>query len=400
MKKVISLILTVLIIATSAVVMALSSSAADIKVVYLDSGKGNDKNSGATPGKAVATLYAAIDILGDTGGVINVVGDTIIDDPNLTEDMQTAAGYQLDMPMQKEKIYITSTNGSKLIKTNTSTGTVISFFGPIEFYNITFKNTAAQNINIYMYCNELTIGFGVDAEADTQAHCPRLFGFTANPDDGIDGNPLINVFSGNLGAISGAGTAGAKAVNGNVTINLYGGKVDTVNDGGPGNVNGNTTINLYNGVTVVNKIAASGTVSGTRTLNLYNYTPADESALPFTAAEFTAVNKGLSATVPIPPSENVDFTVVTDDPNETTAVPEVTTVPVTTTTAPVTTQKPDTTKAPDTTAAVTTAAATTVSDTTVAGKEKGGCGSLVVAAPVLLIILAGGSYGILKKKKQ
>jgi hypothetical protein len=405
MKKFFSVVLAALFVFTAATVMTAPSYADDIKVVYLDSAKGSDKNSGATPGKAVATLYAAIDLLGDTGGVIDVVGDTVLDDPNLTEDMQTAAGYQLDMPMQLKKIYITSTNGSKLIKSEPTTGTTISFFGPIEFYNITFKNTQAQNLNIYMYCNELTVGFGVDAEADSQTHCPRLFGFTANPDDGIDGNPVINIFSGNFGNIYGAGSAGAKTVNGNVTINMYGGKADYIYDGGPGNVVGNTTINLYNGATVINKVTKSGTVSGTRTLNLYNYTSDDESKLPFTASDFTTVNKGLTASVPLPSSVNIEFTVATDDPNETTNTPAVTDAPVTTapvTTAPVTTAPATTaaatTKAPDNTAAPATG---TAPATTKAGSsDNGGCGGTTAAIPAALVMLAGTAYGFLKKKKE
>jgi hypothetical protein len=54
--------------------------------------------------------------------------------------------------------------------------------------------------------------------------------------------------------------------------------------------------------------------------------------------------------------------------------------------------------------AVTTAAATNAATAvTTAAETKGeggGCGGLIAAAPALLFIIAGCSYGILKKKKQ
>ena len=228
-KKLISILLAIAFVVTSASLMAVSTSASsDFKVVYLDSTKGNDNNSGATVGKAVATLFAAVDKLRDGGGIIDVVGDTIIDDPNLTQDMRSATGYQLDMPAHTGKIYITSTNGSKLIKTEPTTGTVISFFGDLEFYNITFESTVSQNTNIYMYGNEITMGYGVDAIAIAPNYYPRIFGYSANPEDGLQGNPVINVYSGKYGQVYGAGTAGAKLLTGDITINLYGGTIENV----------------------------------------------------------------------------------------------------------------------------------------------------------------------------
>jgi len=395
MKKAISVILAVVFVFTAVTAMTLTSSATDIKVVYLDSTNGNDSSSGLTTGKAVATLYAAFTKLGNDGGIIDVIGNTIMDDPALTEDMQTAAGYQLDMPAHTGKVYITSHNGSKLIKNESSTGTVISFFGPVEIYNITIENTQAQNINLYTYCNEFTVGMGVDVIADSQTHCLRIYGFTANSDSGIEGNPVINIYSGNFGKIYGAGTAGAGQVKGNPIINLYGGVFDSVYEGGAGGVDGNTTINVYKGVEIQSKIGLSGETTGTKTANYYNFTLSEESAI---TCELT-INSGLTGVIPTTDSSIISFSIETDDPNETTVVPETTETPVTTE-VPITTKAPTTTKIPTTTATPATTnspAATTkpVAEESGCGKSEGGIILAVVQAA--LIIGSAVSFTAIKK---
>jgi hypothetical protein len=182
---------------------------------------------------------------------------------------------------------------------------------------------------------------------------------------------------------------------GDVIINLYGGIIDAVNDGGPGGVTGNTTINVYNGTQVLTNIGTTGTVSGTRTLNLYNFTSAEEDALPIVADGFTAVNKGLTATVPTPDSDFITFTVETDDPNETTTeAPETTPEPEETTPeAPETTPEPEdtTTEAPETT--------TTAPETTGGDSDKKGCKSAVLSS-LSLVLLAGSAYVALRKKRS
>ena len=254
MKKLLSIFVLITIIAAMFAVST-SASTEPMKVIYLNGSHANasDDNSGQSTEDPVLTLWMAFTRLGDEGGIICVSGDTAVDDFtqfNSQDSRPDVKAYQLDMPAHTGKVYITSINDAKLKRTwEMGGGTAITFNGPVEIYNVTFENTVVDvAFNIYCMGNEITMGNGVQVIAGEGFSNIGLtiYGFSANSDEsGLEGNPVINVYSGSYMSLYAGGTAGAGTLYGNTTINFYGGYSKNVQTGSKGSIIGTTLTNIY-----------------------------------------------------------------------------------------------------------------------------------------------------------
>lgn len=288
----------------------IANASDQMKVIYLDStsGKGSDSNSGTSTEDPVVSMVRAFQLLGDEGGIVCLSGDTVIDDPNYTQDCRNVSGWQIECFYHTGKIYVTSINGARLIKNNGDMGTTFSLGGPVEFFNITVENRQDQNLNFYAYGHELVMGNGIVyvSTVENTSKGWHIYGYTANNEQGAgaDMNPNVSIYSGTYLSVNGAGTASAGAVRGDSTINIYGGNIANVRAGGAGGLNGNQIFNFYNDT--IPRSVSDREVTGSITCNIYNYSTGAMAGTMNNLAQKYTVNK-LTGPTPIPDSDFLAF---------------------------------------------------------------------------------------------
>lgn len=238
---------------------------AEEKIVYLaGEEKGNDMNDGLTKFTPVATLKKAVELLGEKGGHIKIVG---------TYDHKEGFGETA----KRGHITLSGIDGSaKLIYSKTW-----GIGGDTTIENINWE-VNANSIFILGKGHTLEIGNGVTVTKGQNVG--NYISIRGGGDTNvIDGDTHIIIRSGTFSAIYG-GTAN-RNVNGNTLIEIYGGTFTGGINGGnnsyikdsPGQITGNTTIKIYGG-DFTNCTGFSGSdgldhakVLGTRTLDLRKF---------------------------------------------------------------------------------------------------------------------------------
>ena len=414
MKRLFAFFTTIAMIIAALSLFAFAADSAELKVIYLNSTIGDDANSGQSTADPVATLYQAFARLGDEGGIVCISGDTVLDswDFENSVDMRfDANGHQIVLPEHTGKVYVTAINDARLKRTAPGAGTGISLGGPVEFYNMTFENTESDYAyNIYAYGHEITMGNGIrviSGENFSQIGV-SLYGFAANPEAGLEGSPVINVYSGNYQTIYAGGTAGAGVVYGNPIINMYGGETKQVQCGGAGGIEGNSTANIYQDAVITGKIYArddryDGNVYPNATANLYG------GVEPGGISSQVAVTRDPLAGVFQDPASNYIFFVPNDipptdwqpeesTPTETDPIIPEDTDPITPEdTDPITPTETDP-QTPVETNPQTPAQTQKPSAGTEKPADDGGCGSVIASGLAIVAVVSLAGVALAKKK--
>ncbi len=174
MKK----LFAVLLVATMLISMvAFSSSAADIKVVYVADGGTGD---GSAKDKPVGTFEAAVNLLSATGGTIALVGDVTIAS---TGQVNASDGHDVRVDPKHEPIYVTSADAANkkalLLPTNANLQWVMN--GEYYFDNLYLTQGAESEGGTYTFfiCNgyHTTFGKGLEVRHDNP-DCTQFPGST------------------------------------------------------------------------------------------------------------------------------------------------------------------------------------------------------------------------------
>ncbi len=234
------------------------------KVIYLSGEKGNDMNNGETEFRPVATLKKAVELLGEAGGHIKLIG---------TYDHAESFGETA----KRGHITLSGFDGSaKFIYTKTW-----GIGGDTTIENINWEVNANS---IFLLGKGYTLEIGNGVTVTKGQNVGNYISIRGGGDTNvIDGDTHIILRSGTFSAIYG-GTAN-RNVNGNTLIEIYGGTFTGSINGGnnsyikdsPGQITGDTTIRIYGG-DFTNCTGFSGSdstdhakVLGTRTLDLRKF---------------------------------------------------------------------------------------------------------------------------------
>ena len=426
MKKILAILIAACMLAGIVCIPTFAADMTTLKVVYLNGTTGEETNSGMSTADPVGTLVTAYERLGDEGGIICVCGDTVVDDLYYDNNMDSrpdTAGNNLTMPAHSGKVYITSINGAKLQRADVSAATTISMGGDTEFFNITIESLdATQNWNFYAYGNELTFGrnvqlIGPEGYNTGSGKGFNIHGFAANPENGLEADPVINIYSGTFEALTLAGTKGAGTLYGTATANLYSGAVNkAVDGGGAGGLIGTSVVNVYSDFTIGTRIGAN-TKAGLNeadetdknfygcTANLYGAAVANI----VTADHVTRVEN--VAEPPILEPDSTYFTLIPNDTPPTDWQPPVDSTPTETDpiipedTDPITPEDTDPITPPETdpqTPVETKPQTPAQTQKPSAGTEKpaddGGCGSVIASGLAIVAVVSLAGVALAKKK--
>ena len=239
MKKIIALLLCVVFVLSvvpyNAIAAENAQSVSD-SVVYLNGTDGSDSNSGKTAAKAVATLARAIEVANTYADAkkvyVVVTGDTAIPEA------------QHVLPANNKPIVVTSVYGGNDYKakgaefiTYNANCAAIHFNGTFTFEKITIKTTNANSIFALQY-NSFTAGEGIDFvtvkdAAKASSYPIILVGCNTNSGTPYDkaitpttftNDVNIEVNSGTWAYIRGGDRDSKSTYDGNMTININGGK--------------------------------------------------------------------------------------------------------------------------------------------------------------------------------
>ena len=237
-------------------------------VIYLmDGGEGD----GSTPDKAIGDIVAATEKL-PNGGTIVVCGKVSI-------------GLGKTLRQTNGKITLTSTYGGvdyrSLNDAHIELTKHIAFRSETLIENIKF---VSKGNGCYLSAegNEFTIGEGVECEIFKGNRCedyPSIIAGSFSLSTSLRKDVHITVKSGTWGSLSGAqfstvaNSGATRRVEGNITIDVYGGKfTDDCYIVGINNLKGNATLNAYGGTFACSVFGIAGqnvTVDGNITLNGY-----------------------------------------------------------------------------------------------------------------------------------
>ncbi len=262
MKKVIAFLLCMILTFSSVPFGMFSAEAVEggnpEPVVFLDGTAGDDTNDGKTAATAVATLARAIEAANTFSNVDEV---TVVVTGVTT--LGTSTTYKL--PKNNAKIIVTSKfNGidyaksGACLKTYNKTVACIYFNGDFVFEHVTIIPTNTNPIFVMQY-NNFKIGDGVTVNGKDPAkstnHPILLVGCNKNIDKAASPSTFskdltIEVNSGTWAYIRGGDRDSTSTYDGNMTININGGKFlcPVTTDAGhytSGNVNGPTGKSSY-----------------------------------------------------------------------------------------------------------------------------------------------------------
>lgn len=296
-----------------------SGSATTPQTVYV-SAEGNDET--ATVGdrtKPYADFLTAYGELTATGGTVVLLNDVTVD-MSAKDKIGDADRIYLpksEHPISVCGIYQTESHTySALHLVGGDAGVCFELEGDVTFYDMTFRMGYAQNLFFAANGYKITFGFNITNETASGKYA-NIMGGAQNANGGISQNsksgPTITVYSGVWNGVYAASFDGT-AINGEATVNIYGGSFQSVTScrnkaasknalkhkvhfryyaGSPEVIKAfgkEATLYLYNGMT----IAADKTdISEENIINVATAPlPAPEYALNFYGTQVTALKEG------------------------------------------------------------------------------------------------------------
>ena len=246
-------------------------------------------------------FYRAFNELKETGGRIVIVGEVAFD---IASTLQNGSVSDTVFPENKATITVTSIHGSdnyknsgaKLIFDHSHWNSgIIEIMGPVVLkdldveyrYNTKSTGNWINGFSLYTSGKDFTVDTGVTvtsveyADNGSTSAGDRYINILAGRRFAASsGNPVITIKSGTFSSIYGAGhsnVSGSASLTGNVTINVSGGKVASINGGGVEQNNrkstkivGNLAINITGGEVSTITAATSAGVSGDVDIDIKN----------------------------------------------------------------------------------------------------------------------------------